>query len=75
MHFFEYVYEIFRIAGFFIMLFLAIVLLFKIEKVKQLQEIINKLRKSLEEMDEQAKLILRTDMELNKAQEELDIVV
>ncbi|RKY31478.1 MAG: hypothetical protein DRP74_04780 [Candidatus Omnitrophota bacterium] len=69
---FEFIYELFRIASFFIILFLAIILLFKIEKVKQLQEIINNLRKSLEEMDEQAKLILRTDMELNKAQEELD---
>lgn len=32
----------------------------------------DKLKKSLEEMDEQAKLIVRTDIELNKAQEELD---
>jgi len=30
------------------------------------------LRRSLDEMDEQAKLIVRTDMELNKTQEELD---
>jgi signal transduction histidine kinase len=42
------------------------------ERLKQLQLEAEKLKKSLEEMDEQAKLIVRTDMELNKTQEELD---
>ncbi|MCU0651416.1 MAG: ATP-binding protein [Candidatus Omnitrophica bacterium] len=46
--------------------------MFKIEKVKQLRALVDTLKKSLDEMDEQAKLIVRTDMELNKTQEELD---
>lgn len=54
------------------MLSLAFVLAGKIEKVKRAQSEINKLKKSLEEMDEQAKLIVRTDIELNKTQEVLD---
>jgi len=44
----------------------------KKDREKELQETINKLKRSLDEMDEQAKLIIRTDMELNKTQEELD---
>jgi len=51
---------------------LAIALFFKINKVTELQKITDKLNRSLEEMDGQAKLIVRTDMELNKTQEELD---
>jgi len=51
---------------------LAIVLMLKIDKIKKLQTMVDKLKKSLEEMDEQAKLIVRTDIELNKTQEELD---
>jgi len=51
---------------------LVIALFFKTEQTKQLRIIVGKLKRSLEEMDEQAKLIVRTDMELNKAQEELD---
>ncbi|MBI4706831.1 MAG: HAMP domain-containing histidine kinase [Candidatus Omnitrophica bacterium] len=51
---------------------LAILLILKLEKLKQLQATNQGLKKSLNEMDEQAKLILRTDIELNKAQEELD---
>lgn len=44
----------------------------KMEKIKQLSSVIEPLKKSLDEMDEQAKLIVRTDIELNKTQEELD---
>ncbi len=51
---------------------LAVFLMFKIDKMQKLQAIVDKLKKSLEEMDEQAKLIVRTDIELNKTQEELD---
>lgn len=51
---------------------LGIALLSKIQRLKELGDKINALNLSLEEMDEQAKLIMRTDMELNKAQEELD---
>ena len=42
------------------------------EKIRQLTMGLEKLRRALDEMDEQAKLIVRTDMELNKIQEELD---
>jgi signal transduction histidine kinase len=48
------------------------VLVAKVERLKQLQSAVDNLKRSLDEMDEQAKLIVRTDMELNKTQEELD---
>ncbi len=51
---------------------LTIVLLLKTNKINQLQISVNNLKKALDEMDEQAKLVVRTDIELNKAQEELD---
>jgi len=51
---------------------ISIVLVYKLDKIKEQGSSIDKLKKSLDEMDEQAKLIVRTDMELNKAQEELD---
>jgi len=51
---------------------LGILLLSKIQRLKEAKDRIGALSLSLEEMDEQAKLIMRTDMELNKAQEELD---
>ncbi len=41
-------------------------------RVKELTIKVNWLNSSLNEIDEQAKLIMRTDMELNKTQEELD---
>jgi len=44
----------------------------KTQRLKELEDKIKTLSLSLEEMDEQAKLIIRTDMELNKTQEELD---
>ncbi len=51
---------------------LSIYLAFKMERIQQQQLLIDKLNHSLEEMDEQAKLIMRTDIELHKTQEELD---
>jgi signal transduction histidine kinase len=51
---------------------LALIIKFKVDQIRSLLVTVDKLKKSLEEMDEQAKLILRTDMELNKIQEELD---
>jgi signal transduction histidine kinase len=51
---------------------LAMLLTKKNDKVKELQTTVDELKKSFDEMDEQAKLIVRTDMELNKIQEELD---
>ncbi|MBU1726009.1 MAG: GAF domain-containing sensor histidine kinase [Candidatus Omnitrophica bacterium] len=51
---------------------LAAVIVLKMRAIKQLRSTVNNLKRSLDEMDEQAKLIVRTDIELNKAQEELD---
>jgi len=51
---------------------LIMVLLTKMQKIKDLQTTVDDLKKSLDEMDEQAKLVVRTDIELNKTQEELD---
>jgi len=51
---------------------LSIVLLSKLEIIRKLRSSGENLKRSLDEMDEQAKLIVRTDMELNKTQEELD---
>jgi signal transduction histidine kinase len=51
---------------------LSFILMLKIDKIKQLADMIKGLQKTLEEMDEQAKLVVRTDIELNKTQEELD---
>ena len=51
---------------------LVIVLLNKFGKIKQLQSSLAKLKRAFDELDEQAKLIVKTDLELNKTQEELD---
>ena len=51
---------------------LGLILFTKLQLVKRLNNTISYLKKSLEEIDEQAKLIVRTDLELNKIQEELD---
>ncbi len=42
------------------------------QTIRQMLEEHEKLMRSFNELDEQAKLIVRTDLELNKAQEELD---
>lgn len=68
----EYLFNILILVGILTPISLLIALVFKTDQIKQLQTAVDKLKKSLEEMDEQAKLIVRTDMELNKTQEELD---
>jgi signal transduction histidine kinase len=63
----------FLIAGLLLaVLTLALIIFYMMKKSRQLTLDADTLRKSLDEMDEQAKLIVRTDMELNKTQEELD---
>jgi len=52
--------------------FLTFLLISRNDQIRQLKEILTKLRKSFDDLDEQAKLIVKTDLELNKAQEELD---
>ncbi|MCK9603379.1 MAG: ATP-binding protein [Candidatus Omnitrophica bacterium] len=64
--------SIIGITSIIILIVLAFLLLAKMEKIKQMQSAVDNLKNSLDEMDEQAKLIVRTDMELNKTQEELD---
>lgn len=51
---------------------LALIIADKMDRIKKLHAQIDHLKTSLNEMDEQAKLIVRTDLELNKTQEELD---
>jgi len=59
-------------AALIILILLILFIAYKMDKLKQMQATVSKLKKSLDEMDEQAKLIVRTDMELNKTQDELD---
>ncbi len=56
----------------FCVICLIVVLLGKGEKIKQQRQSLEKLQKSFDQLDEQAKLIVKTDLELNKTQEELD---
>ncbi|MFC1657778.1 sensor histidine kinase [Candidatus Omnitrophota bacterium] len=51
---------------------LSFILILKTERIRKLTSSVKRLQNSLEQMDEQAKLIVRTDLELNKIQEELD---
>ncbi len=52
--------------------FLGLILTFKASENAQLRSTIDRMKTTIEEMDEQAKLVVRTDIELNKTQEELD---
>lgn len=63
---------IFAFLGLTVIILLGVALIFRLEKEAALKAELEKVKKSVDEMDEQAKLILRTDLELNKAQEELD---
>jgi signal transduction histidine kinase len=68
----SFIFDMAWLIGLLSILLLFLNLLIKLDKIKQLQKTVDSLKKSLEEMDEQAKLIVRTDIELNKTQEELD---
>ncbi|MCX5703682.1 MAG: ATP-binding protein, partial [Candidatus Omnitrophica bacterium] len=68
----EFLINIFGLGSIIAIIALIIALAYKMDRAKQLQMEFMSLKKSLDEMDEQAKLIVRTDMELNKTQEELD---
>jgi len=59
-------------TGTLIVIILAVTIFLKSKNTQRLQATIGHLKNSLEQMDEQAKLIVRTDLELNKTQEELD---
>ncbi len=60
------------LAASLIIISLATLISIKIKTIGSLQKAVDDLKRSLDETDEQAKLIVRTDVELNKAQEELD---
>ena len=47
-------------------------LISKIDELREMKSAYDKIMLSFNELDEQAKLIVKTDLELNKAQEELD---
>ncbi|MDP8266847.1 MAG: GAF domain-containing sensor histidine kinase [Candidatus Aceula meridiana] len=51
---------------------LIFILINKIDQVRELKTALKKLKLSFDNLDEQAKLILKTDLELNRAQAELD---
>ena len=51
---------------------LVIFLLNRLEEIRQMKASHLKLMRSFNDLDEQAKLIVKTDLELNKAQEELE---
>jgi len=52
--------------------FLIFFLINKLDEAKQLRTSLDKLKRAFEESEEQAKLIVKTDLTLNKTQEELD---
>src|SRR3990167_5507501 len=60
------------VLGLMVVASLSVVLILKNKRIEYLQSSIDKLRKSFDDLDEQAKLIVKTDLELNKTQEELD---
>lgn len=68
----EYLFDIIGMISLIVVAVLSFILMLKTDRIRQLKTLVDKLKKSLEEMDEQAKLIVRTDIELNKIQEELD---
>jgi len=68
----EYFFTLLGMASLLSVAALAVALMLKTNKISQLQISVNNLKRSLDEMDEQAKLVVRTDIELNRAQEELD---
>ncbi|MCK5581540.1 MAG: GAF domain-containing protein [Candidatus Omnitrophica bacterium] len=67
--------NIYLFIGIAFLLFIGVLSFFLIDradKVKTLSDSLSKLRQSFNDLDEQAKLIIKTDLELNKTQEELD---
>jgi signal transduction histidine kinase len=69
---FESVINFAGMFGIIAVIVLVIILVFRLEKIKELQTELAKLKRAFDELDEQAKLIVQTDLELHRAQEELD---
>lgn len=72
MTFYEYLINTLGVISLGAIITLAIALVIKMDRLKEARQETESLRRALDEMDEQAKLIVRTDIELNKTQEELD---
>lgn len=68
----EIIYQFFILALFVAAGMLAYFLYYALKEIGILKEALQELGKSFAEIDEQAKLIVKTDLELNKTQEELD---
>lgn len=68
----EYLMLLLALIAMATIIMLTVLLLVKMQALKHMQAEVGKLKKALEEIDEQAKLVVRTDLELNKTQEELD---
>lgn len=68
----ETIYQFFILALFVAAGMLAYFLYYALKEIGILKEALEELGKSFAEIDEQAKLIVKTDLELNKTQEELD---
>ncbi|MBN2119483.1 MAG: hypothetical protein JW734_00325 [Candidatus Omnitrophica bacterium] len=60
------------ISSLLVVAILTFLYLKKIDEIKEREDKIRKLEDNLEEMDEQARLIVKTDLELSQTQEELD---
>jgi len=58
--------------GIIAVIVLVLVLVFKMERVKELNADLANLRRAFDDLDNQGKIILQTDLELHRAQEELD---
>lgn len=68
----DFIFNLLGLSAFIAAFSLGFVLMLKMEEIKRLKLVLDKLKKSFDELDEQAKLIVKTDLELNKTQEELD---
>src|SRR3989338_8935031 len=66
------VLNVLGLAAFITIGILVFILIGKMEQIRELKNSLNKLMRSFNDLDEQAKLIVKTDLALNKAQEELD---
>lgn len=66
------VFSFLSLAGWLLLIFVTAIWFDAAEKNKKLKNSLDKLEGAFKDLDEQAKLIVKTDLELNKTQEELD---
>jgi len=59
-------------VGMIAVIVLVLVLVFKMERLKEVNAELARLRRAFDDLDNQGKIILQTDLELHRAQEELD---